>query len=217
VRRIRTDLTSATTSLRQQDERTGTLQEDLTQLGKRIDTHQAELLAATQRLAATTSQEIEAALSKPRALPSDQFEEMSTEVVGRLLEQLAAYGYTPPVEGDPEGAEGRPRVGPLAEETNPVLAKEMFGTGYSAFFSAGQMSRALEYFARAAGNDPRNPVYRYFLGLALYQSGRVDEALAQVKAARRLETPTAARQVRGALQRVQGPSRMWLERTRLSS
>jgi tetratricopeptide (TPR) repeat protein len=103
---------------------------------------------------------------------------------------------------------------PASQEPNPLMAGEIFSRGASAYF-LGETEEALDYFVAAIRQDPKNALYRYYLGLTLRRLGRPLEAEVQVRAGRRLESPTWRYGIGSSLQRVQGPDRDWLERLRL--
>jgi tetratricopeptide (TPR) repeat protein len=191
------------------------LAQGVTELGARLGQDRERTAEQLQTLRKRLQDEIQVALAKPRAMPPDQLQALSQEVVGKLLGELAGYGYTPPTGA--AGATAAPRVEPLAEQPDPIMAKELYGVGREAFFAPGRLKEATEHFARAARLDPKNPVYRYYLGLALYQSGRVLEGTAQVQAGKKMEAQYGRSEVRGSLERIQGPTRAWLEDIRLRS
>jgi TolA-binding protein len=191
-----------------------TISQRVEAVNEQVAEHQRRSSQAQQELRSTLTARIDQALSQPRALPPDQLQKVRDEVVERLLTEMATYGYTPPA--DSAGGATAPRVEPLADQPNPIWAEEVFGRGCTAYFGS-RFDQSVGYFSQAVRNDPRNPVYHYFLGLSLYQSGRMEEATARVKAARRLELSNGSRQVNSALHRVQGPARIWLEEVRLSS
>jgi len=103
---------------------------------------------------------------------------------------------------------------PASQEPNPLMAGEIFSRGSSAYF-LGETEEALGYFVAAIHQDPKNALYRYYLGLTLRRLGRPAEAEVQVRAGKRLESPTWRYGIGSSLQRVQGPDRDWLERLRL--
>jgi tetratricopeptide (TPR) repeat protein len=203
---------AALAATRQAEQR---LAQGVTELAARLGQDRERTAEQLQTLRKRLQDEIQVALAKPRAMPPDQLQSLSQEMVGKLLAELAGYGYTPPTNA--AGATPAPRVEPLAEQPDPIMAKELYGVGREAFFAPGRLKEATEHFARAARLDPKNPVYRYYLGLALYQSGRVLEGTAQVQAGKKMEAQYGRSEVRGSLERIQGPTRAWLEDIRLRS
>jgi hypothetical protein len=178
-----------------------------------------------QSLRQQIRQEIDVALLQPRAMPSDQLSDLSDDTVARILKILAAYGYAPP-DSTSRGAEpnnsqagsatGSEQIDPALPAPDPNLARALYAWGWAAFFSneSDGKQRAAEYFADAARYNPTNPVYRYYLGLALYRQGRLAEAAAQVQAGKQLELKSTSFHVDGSLERVQGADRAWLEKLR---
>jgi tetratricopeptide (TPR) repeat protein len=170
----------------------------------------SQSLQEQTRMEQRLRQDINTALSEPRALPPEQLD----DVVPILLNELAKYGYTAPQVTASE----EPRVAPLVGQPNPQLASKHYALGRLAYFSSdrGQAEDAVNHFSEAARQDPQNVAYRYYLGLALHRAGRAKEAIAQVEAGRTLELQTRQRHVDSDLERVQGEHRSWLERVRWS-
>ena len=103
---------------------------------------------------------------------------------------------------------------------NPKLASQAFAYGVPAFFSHDPVAQAqaFEQFRAAVKYDPDDPVYRYFLALTLFGQGRLPEASAQAYAAVKRESGQYDRQrVARSLERVQGPTRAWLEEIRVNA
>lgn len=95
-----------------------------------------------------------------------------------------------------------------------VLA-ELYGHGVHAYFS-GQYQQAHEYLSTAIDQGTHDPRAFYFRGLAYSALGRPDEAKADFLKGAELETRGADRvyPVSHSLQRVQGATRMAIERNR---
>ena len=168
-------------------------------------------------------------MAQPRELPADQLEQLGGNVVERILDRLAAYGYAPqpipPAAVAPLPAPP-PRAGAAAGAAEPTpagdgpagLAVVFYASGREAFFANGPnaLPQATRHFSRAVEQDAQNPVYRYYLGLSLYRQGKHQEAMQQVLTGARLETNGQRRNSSDALERVQGPLRVWLENLRHS-
>lgn len=104
--------------------------------------------------------------------------------------------------------------------TGPLLAQEMalsdmYGRGVHAYFS-GQPQIAYERLTAAIKAGSHDPRAYYFRGLAYQWLGRPQEALADFRAGAALEHQDAGGVfgVDRSLERVQGPSRLMIERER---
>lgn len=126
----------------------------------------------------------------------------------------AASPQAPPAAQQFVDAKLKALLEPSSQEPNPLLAGEIFSRGATAYF-LGEAEGALDYFVAAVRQDPKNALYRYYLGLTLRQLGRPAEAEIQVRAGKRFESPVWRQGIGVSLQRVQGPDRDWLERLRL--
>ncbi len=146
------------------------------------------------------------------------FEDQVTGVVQRALDTLADYGYVPPsAQGTGNSTETPPTVAPQQPTYDRELAGQAFANGVGAYFSHDPLSLdlAFEQLQSAVKHAPRNPIYRHFLAITLFRLGRLPEASAQAYAAIRLESGKYDRQyVARSLERIQGPTRTWLERQR---
>jgi hypothetical protein len=150
--------------------------------------------------------------------------------VPHILDRLAAFGYAPqPIPAPIQKKGEKPTVAPPSAQEAAVPAPVdvkaradavlLYAAGRDAFFSSQDhaSAQAVRWFGQAVERDPQNPVYRYYLGLTLYREGRYQEALEQVLSGIRLESPGQRRLSQDALQRVQGPLRVWLENIRRSA
>lgn len=97
---------------------------------------------------------------------------------------------------------------------NPV-AEEIYGAGVHAYFS-GDYTRAYDLLTSAITAGANDPRAFYFRGLALLRLGREDEAKQDFQQGAKLEAKDLDRafNVPKALERVQGPARLLLERYR---
>jgi len=108
--------------------------------------------------------------------------------------------------------------GPLAAQPSvdsvPTLA--VYGSGVHSFF-AGQLARSYDDLTNAIEAGSSDPRVYYFRGLAALRMGRTDEAEADFSKGAELESDpekVMVVDVARALERVQGPERMQLERHR---
>ncbi|MCE9529970.1 MAG: tetratricopeptide repeat protein, partial [Planctomycetes bacterium] len=95
------------------------------------------------------------------------------------------------------------------------LALKHYGLGLENYRN-GQYEKAEQEFFTAIGYDNRDARYLYFLGLARWQQGNTDVAIRTYKAAALVEMqgkPTG-RLVNSSLERIQGPTRLELEKYR---
>jgi hypothetical protein len=159
---------------------------DGAELSRRVDQMQAEVRQH--------GQEISAIANAPPRLSPDQMQ----SVVEQVLDELVVNQPPAPDVAD-------------SPEVNTALATGYYLSGLEAYQGASQQE-ALRQFTRAVYHDPQNPIYRYYLSLALRRSGRYPEAVAQAQAARKLQITHRRYNVNNALARVQGEERLWLER-----
>lgn len=108
--------------------------------------------------------------------------------------------------------------GPLAAQPSvdsvPTLA--VYGSGVHSFF-AGQLARSYDDLTNAIEAGSSDPRVYYFRGLAALRMGRTDEVEADFSKGAELESDpekVMVVDVARALERVQGPERMQLERHR---
>ncbi|MCI0334995.1 MAG: hypothetical protein L0228_17445 [Planctomycetes bacterium] len=93
-------------------------------------------------------------------------------------------------------------------------ASDLYGRGVHAYF-AGRSSDADFYLSRALAVSPSDPRLFYFRGLSRLQSGRAEEARADMEIGASLEAKRPGRFAVGtALARVQGVDRLLLEKFR---
>lgn len=109
-------------------------------------------------------------------------------------------------------------AGPVAAQPSvdsvPTLA--VYGSGVHSFF-AGQLARSYDDLTNAIEAGSSDPRVYYFRGLAALRMGRTDEAEADFTKGAELESDpekVMVVDVARALERVQGPERMQLERHR---
>ena len=206
-------IASTVSAVREEESARARLDSSIQSLGAKLTDQERRATANLTEVKQQFQNDLAAALSKPRAVPPDQLDDVSEDVAQQVLDVLAGYGYTPP-KRDRSGSDA---AAPQPPTDNAAAASELYGAGMGAFFSrdAEQLPVAVGYFSDAVAHNPQEPVYRYYLALSLYRQGRIDEATAQVRAGRAQETPVAKRRATSALARVQGQSRMWLEKARL--
>ncbi len=187
----------------------GQVTSEVGQVQSRLDAHKADAVQRDNAVRQELLDRIGRAMAGPRPVPAGQFDALSQEVSQRVLDTLADYGYTPRVAAP--DSEGNQPVGPLASVADPALALNYYLAGFDAYHG-GASEEALRQFARAAHHDPDNPIYRYYLGLALRRAGRYAEASAQVQAGKKLHASYRRYDVGAALEPIQGDERLWLER-----
>jgi hypothetical protein len=93
-----------------------------------------------------------------------------------------------------------------------IIARQ-FGAGVHDFYQ-GRYFEAIEHFDQAVGADGRDARVYFFRGLAKQRLGWTDEARTDFLLGSQLEVALKRRDVGTALQRVQGPDRLILERYR---
>jgi len=106
-------------------------------------------------------------------------------------------------------------VRPATTVAQDSVLAELYGHGVHSYF-AGQYQDAHGYLTTAIDQGSRDPRAFYFRGLAYMSLGRPDEAKADFQKGAELETTGADRvyPVSQSLQRVQGSTRMEIERQR---
>jgi hypothetical protein len=96
------------------------------------------------------------------------------------------------------------------------ILEQMYGSGVHAFFS-GRGDQATEIFDEVINAGSQDPRVHYFRGLAQIQSqgGMVEAGIADFEHAAQLEvTSRTSANVARALQRIQGPTRIAIEKAR---
>ena len=144
----------------------------------------------------------------PRPVPPDQVADLTTSISDQVYRKLNQWGYAPPT---------LPPTPTDPAVVNPAEGKRHFFDGQSLFFNReeGAVKAAVAQFARSVESDPSNPVYRYYLGLALYQDNQPVDGAKQVQIGAQLEKQQErSSEVANRLERVQFAPRQWLERIR---
>lgn len=144
-------------------------------------------------------------------------------IVQEVLVRLADLGYA--TAGAPAGgARPAPEAQPVVPASRPMYdpnaASLAYSEGVRLYFSTEDPSAdlAVKFLNVAVAYDPDEPIYRHFLALALLRQGRTVEAAAQARAGGMRERGGYRRQqVAQSLERVQGPSRIWLEKQRMAA
>ena len=179
--------------------------------GPTADQVQQVVFQETQGIRQEFQQEIDKALTRPRTLVPEQLETVAESTAARVMDILSAESLPPftlpPVPTAVSGS---------SLERGKAVGE--FRQGHAQFFSnfADANFKAMNHFSVAARLDPRRPVYRYFLALSLRRDGQSVEAARQARIGASLESQQNRAQVSEALQHVQGDSRTWLERFRIS-
>ena len=158
---------------------------------------------------------VEQRINEPRPISPGQLADLQRDlksmVKTTVAEELARMGL------------GMPGLPPCQIPTKPTSDADQrravlqFNEGCSYFYSYSTEQRplAIRCFTMATTLDPLDPVYRYFLGCALYRDGRIVEALGQVQCAAETEKLRGSRHdVPNRLERIQFGTRRWLERCR---
>jgi|GEM_PF-2922715 hypothetical protein len=147
------------------------------------------------------------------AIPASQRDSLERTIEAVVRRHLEESGYGPSVPGSSGLADQ------VTQPENAARARRSFKAAYSsAFFSgrSGSMESAVRQFSAAVRQDPDDPIYRYFLGLALYRSDNSDQGVEQVRIGAQLEKEQdrSPGSVDQWLERVQYGQRTWLERIR---
>ena len=98
------------------------------------------------------------------------------------------------------------------------VLQELYGSGVHAYF-AQDYAQAHEYLTEAIGGGTKDPRSYYFRGLAYIKLGRAEEAKMDFEKGAKLESGNVNRlySVSKSLERIQGKSRLGLERHRATA
>lgn len=144
----------------------------------------------------------------------------------------SAQGVSGQVESARAGNSGHdpPRKSPVAVppsrvvQTEPAAGRPTIDDGEKAnqkfaqgreFYWKRRYEAARQAFSEAVRHDPTSALHYYFLGLAQYQLGQVDEAKRSVRTAVELEERHPVADWGRIMERCQGRARVWLEGERL--
>lgn len=153
--------------------------------------------------------EIKASQTVPRPIPAEQVDELTRKSSETIRKMLYEWGYTPLAEAPSIDYESF---------SDPVTAADHFNRGYNAYFLTSKESEreALRQLTTACELAPTNPIYRYYLGLALLRSGDAEAGAVQVRNGAQLEFTNPYYGVAQQLERVQTTNRLWIDRIRQS-
>lgn len=107
-----------------------------------------------------------------------------------------------------------------ARQTAFQLISQTRGEGAGAFEKGliqmhdGSLNAALAEFERAAGAEPKNPLYQYHIALTLYSLSGADAGADALRTAVELEADAPIGDWGKRMERVQGRQRAWLEKAR---
>lgn len=107
-------------------------------------------------------------------------------------------------------------VGIRAVQAGDRGGARYYSQGVHAFYQ-GRYDEAIERLDLASSYDSRDPRIYMFRGLAKQRAGRVSEASADFQMGSQVEAATKNRKVGWALQRIQGPDRLKIERFRIEA
>lgn len=157
-------------------------------------------------------EDIKNSLNAPRPLPKEQLGLLSGDVASAVKLMLFGWGYVPPA-APPVAVATKTAVTP-----DPLQAIDHFQIGYQRYFQAGKDAEreAIRELSLACELNPDNVQYAYFLGLAYYRAGEIEQAAVQTRHAAELEMQSGYSDVARRLERVQNGPRFWLERVRQS-
>jgi hypothetical protein len=130
------------------------------------------------------------------------------------------YDRTVPESEPTEAITGEETSAGLGRKTNFRLASNSRRDGSGAFetgvaaFRNGSKSDALTSFDLAARAEPENALYQYYRALSLFEISGADAAQDALEQAVRLEAREAVPNWGKRMERVQGRSRLWIEKAR---
>lgn len=104
----------------------------------------------------------------------------------------------------------------LTASIAPAKATDLgsdFSTGLT-LYRSGEFAQAAAVFQNALAEAPADAKYAYFHAIALYQAGQTDDAWKSLATAVKLESQNPIGNWGRTMERVQGPTRIWLEEGR---
>ena len=193
----------------QRTELTKTLNDNVTAVDLKVSAESKRRDDQVRQVQETLEQKIQQAVLVPHPLPDDQLKGITANTVAATIRQLAKWGYSlptlPPEPTESTTAENKQRATTLFEE------------GYHTFFSRRPDADklAIRQFSEAVQFDGNDPLFRYYLGLALRCDDQHEEALKQIQIGARLEKRHGGtNRIVARLDRIQFATRKWLDRIR---
>ena len=183
-------------------------------VSQRVDSIDARVTDMTKSMATgqqlkDVSAAVELLKETPRPIPQVQMTSLEEQLAIIAEKRLSQWGYGPP-NLSPDPQPGTP--------ANRLRARSHFDEAYQrTFFSSapGATAASVRLLASAVEDDPTQPLYRYYLGLALRQADRSEDGLKQIQIGARLEKRSGnTAEINRRMERVQYGPRQWLERIR---
>ena len=208
--KVSTDLAAQQdAATRQHSELTKKLNDEVVAVDQKVAAESKRRTDQVQQVQEKLEQQIQQAVQVPHPLPDDQLKGITANTVAATIKQLAAWGYSQPTL-PPEPTDS-------TTVENRLQAKTQFEQGYHTFFSRRPDAdqAAVRQFSEAVKSDGNDPLFRYYLGLALRCTGQHEAALEQVQIGARLEKRHGGTdRIVTRLDRIQFTVRKWLDRIR---